>query len=131
MSEFWKAAAAVLLAVILGLTVGKQEKDLSVLLTMTVCCMVAIVAVSYFEPVLDLLWQLESMGELQNGMLGVLLKAVGIALVTELAGMICSDAGNGSLGKTLQMLGSAAILYLSVPIFEALLTLIRDILGEL
>lgn len=131
MSDFWKTAAAVLLAVILGLTVGKQEKDLSILLTMAVCCMVAAIAVSYLEPVLDLLRELESIGELQGGLLGILLKAVGIALVAELAGMICSDAGNGSLGKTLQMLGSAVILYLSIPIFDALLTLIRDILGEL
>lgn len=131
MAEFWKAAAAVLLAVILGLAIGKQEKDLSVLLTMAVCCMVAMIAVSYLEPVLDLMWELESIGSLQGGMLGILLKTVGIALVAELAGMICNDAGNASLGKTLQMLGSALILYLSVPIFNALLTLIRDILGEL
>lgn len=130
MDGFWKAAAAVLIAVVLGLAVGKQEKDISVLLTMAVCCMVAVTAISYLEPVLDLLWELESTAELQNGVLGILLKAAGIALVAEIAGMICSDAGNGSLGKTLQMLGSAAILYLSIPIFQTFLTLIREILGE-
>ena len=37
MSLFWKAAAAVLLAVVLGLSLGKQ-KDIGVLLTMAVCC---------------------------------------------------------------------------------------------
>lgn len=131
MDAFWKAAAGVLLAVILGLTIGKQEKDIAALLSIAVCCMVAILAVNYLEPVFDLLRELESVGELQGDMLGILLKAAGIVLVTELAGMICSDAGNGSLGKMLQMLGSAAVLYLSVPIFNVLLTLIRDILGEL
>ena len=43
MSLFWKAAAAVLLAVVLGLSLGKQ-KDIGVLLTMAVCCMVAMIA---------------------------------------------------------------------------------------
>ena len=38
MSLFWKAAAAVLLAVVLGLSLGKQ-KDIGVLLTMAVCCL--------------------------------------------------------------------------------------------
>ena len=98
---------------------------------MMACCIAASIAVSYLEPVLDLLWELNDIGEMQDGMLGILLKVAGIALVSELAGMICSDAGNGSLGKTLQLLGSAAILYLSIPIFNTLLTLIREILGEL
>lgn len=131
MTEFWKAAAAVLLTVILGLTVGKQEKDISVLLTMAVCCMVGVIALSYFAPVVDLIRELQTIGDLHDGTLGILLKAVGIALVTELASLICSDAGNGSVGKMLQMLGSAVILYLSIPIFNTLLTLLRDILGEL
>ena len=48
MSLFWKAAAAVLLAVVLGLSLGKQ-KDIGVLLTMAVCCMVAMIAISYLE----------------------------------------------------------------------------------
>lgn len=131
MAEFWKAAAAVLLAVVLGLAVGKQEKDISVLLTMAVCCIVGMTALSYLEPVLDLMWEMESMGQLQGGMLGILLKAVGIALVAETAGLICTDAGNGSLAKTMQLLGSVVILYLSIPIFQAFLALIREILGEL
>lgn len=131
MDDFWKAAAAVLLTVVLSLAIGKQEKDISVLLTMAASCMTAVIAIYYLEPVLDFLRELEAVGNLQNGMLDVLLKAVGIALVAELAGMACTDAGCGSLGKSLQLLASAAILYLSIPVFRTLLTLIRDILGEL
>ena len=87
MSLFWKAAAAVLLAVVLGLSLGKQ-KDIGVLLTMAVCCMVAMIAISYLEPVLDFLRELETLGDLQGDMLGILLKAVGIGLVSEIAGLV-------------------------------------------
>lgn len=131
MDTFWKAAAAVLLAVILVPAVAKTEKDISMLLTMAVCCLVAAAAFSYLEPVLDLLWELKTLGDLSGEMLGILMKAVGIGLVAEIAGMICADAGNGSLGKTLQILASAAILYLSIPLFQAFLTLVQEILGQL
>ena len=120
----------VLLTVILSNAIGKQEKDIAVLLSMIACCIAAGTVISYIEPVLDFLRELEALGQLQEGFLGILLKAAGIALVTELTGMICSDAGNGSLGKTLHMLGSAVIMYLSIPIFRSLLTLIREILGQ-
>lgn len=131
MDNFWKAAGLILLTVILGLAIGKTEKDLSVLLTMIVCCMVTAVAVSYLEPVFDLLWEINTIGDIQDGILRVLLKAVGIMVAVEMIGMICSDAGSGSLGKAVELLGSAVVLYLSIPVFKSLLTLIREILGEL
>lgn len=131
MGSFWKATAAILLTVIFILALGKQEKDISALLGMAACCLVGVIAISYLEPVVDLLWELGELGEISGSTLGILMKAVGIALVSEIAGMLCSDSGSASLGKMLQMLGSAAILYLSIPIFRALLTLIQEILGEI
>ncbi len=131
MGIFWKAAAAALISVIIGLALSKQEKDISAVLTMAVCAMVVIAAFVYLEPVLDFLRELETVGDLQGDMMGTLLKALGIGLVAEIAGMVCSDAGNSSLGKTLHLLGCAAILYLSLPIFRTLLELIRQILGEI
>lgn len=130
MDEFWKASAAVLLTVVLVLALGKREKDISVLLTMAVCCMVTAVAMSYLEPVLDLLWEVEAMANVQDGMMEILMKTVGIGLVVEIAGMICSDAGNSSLGKTIHMLGTVVILSLSIPLFRGFLTLIQEILGQ-
>lgn len=131
MELFWKTSAAVLITLILTLTIGKQEKDISLVLTMAVCCMVMVIAISYLEPVLDFLRELEAFADLENDILGILLKALGIGLVSQIAGMVCSDAGNSSLGKNIEMLGGAAILYLSVPIFSALLELIQRILGEI
>lgn len=131
MDGFWKITTIILLAMVLSNAVGKQEKDIALLLSMFACCAAASAAVSYLEPVMDFLRELEILGQLQEGFLGILLKAAGIALITELTGIVCTDAGNGSLGKSLQFLGSAVILYLSIPIFRTLLTLIREILGQL
>lgn len=131
MGYFWKAVAGALVAVVLTLAMERQGKDFSSMLTMAVCAMIAGAAFLYLEPILDFLWELEAMAELQEGVLGILLKAVGIGLVAELACVICTDGGNASLGKQLQLLGSAVILYLSVPVFRSLLQLIRQILGEI
>ena len=130
MGYFWKATAAVLIAVILSLALEKQGKDFSVILTLAVCGMAASAAFLYLEPVLDFLWELEAMAELREDMLGILLKAVGIGLVAELVCVICTDGGNASLGKQMQLLGSAVILYISLPVFRSLLQLIQRILGE-
>ena len=64
-------------------------------------------------------------------MLAILIKALGVGLASEIASMICTDAGNASLTKAIQLLGGAVILYLSVPMFSALMDLIQKIVGEL
>jgi len=129
MELFWKAIAAGLLCAVLGLTVEKREFGL--VLSIGVCCMVAAAAASYLKPALALLGELERLADAGGDLFSTLLRAVGIGLVAQLAGLICQDGGNASLAKTLQMLGSAAILYISIPVFQSVLNLIREILGGL
>ena len=131
MTLFWKAAGAVLITVVLCLALDKQQKDISILLTMAVCCMVCAAAFFYLEPVLEYLRELETIGDFQTDILDVLLKVLGIGLVSEVACMVCNDAGNSSLGKTVQMLGNATVLYLSLPVLRSFVDLIRQILGEI
>ena len=131
MSIFFQATAGVLVASIVGIALAKQGKEFSAVLTISVCCMVVLLSISFLEPVLDLICQLEALGNLNGEMVRILFKVVGIGLVSEIAGMVCTDAGNASLGKALKMLATAVILWLSIPVFHALLELIQEILGDL
>ena len=127
---FWKAAAGALITVVLGLALGKS-RDFPMLLSLAACTMISILALTYLEPILEFLRELESISQLQGDMLSILLKSAGIGLVAEIAAVICADAGNASLGKTLQFLGTGVILCLSLPILRTMLELIQKILGEL
>lgn len=130
MTGFWQGAAAVLVAVVLLLALGKQGKEAGLLLSLAVCCMLGVLALSYLEPVVALVRRLQDMTGLDSEMLGVLLKAVGIGIVGEIASLICADAGNAALGKALQLLSAAVILWLSIPLVNALLELLQEMLGE-
>lgn len=131
MSEFWKTTSIVLLTVILGLAVGKTERDISAVMSLVAACIAAGVAVTILEPVLDYLWELQRLCDLPEGLVSVLLKAVGIALVAELSSAVCTDAGNALLGRMLQILGGAVVLSLSVPMFRTLMTIIKEMIGDL
>lgn len=125
-----KAAACALITLILGLALAKQEMDASLLLTIAACCMVVTAAAVYLEPVIDFFQELQSLGQLDSGLLGILLKAVGIGLLAEITGLICADAGNAALGKALQVLAGAMVLWLSIPLLRSLMELVQEILGE-
>lgn len=131
METFVKAAAGVLIAVILALTLSKNSKDLALLLGLAVCTMVTLAAITYIQPIVQFMQQLQSIGNLDNTMVSILLKVVGIGLIAELSSLICADAGNSAMGKALQYLATAVILYLSLPMLSKLLELMETILGEI
>lgn len=130
MDTFLKATAGILVAIVFYLILSKQNKDISALLTITVCCIIATAAINYLQPIIQFFERLQRLGELNSEMLGILLKAVGIALLGEITALICADAGNAALGKSLQILASAVILWLSVPLFTSLVELVEKILGS-
>lgn len=130
MDLFWKTAAGLLITAVLAALLKKQQKDMEILLTTVVCAMAAAVVLTFLEPVLEFLTELEHTANLRGDLLLILLKALGIGLTAEISGAVCTDAGNASLAKMLHLLGSAAIAYLSLPLFRSLLDCIRQILGE-
>lgn len=131
MEAFWKAAAVIILTVILGAALGKTEKDISVVLSVAACCMVMLVAVQYLSEIVAFLSELGSSRDFGNPFISTLLKISGVALMTELTELISADAGNSALGKAAQILGNAVILFLSLPLFETFLSIVQEIMGFL
>ena len=131
MDLFLKALAAALITAVIGLLLARQGKDQFLLLTLAACAMIGVAAFAYLEPVISFLHTLTEMTKLNTDLLAVILKSVGIGILGELAGLVCSDAGNAALAKTIQLLTTAVILWLSIPLFESLLDLVQAILGEL
>lgn len=130
MEDFLKAACAALISVIVCLVLAKRDKDYSLIVSLTVCCMAAAAAMRYLEPVISFFRQLQSLGGMDAQMLQILLKSVGIGLLTEIVCMVCQDAGNAALAKTMQILSASVILWMSLPLLESLLELLGKVLGE-
>lgn len=131
MSDYLKACGAVLIGVILILIVGKNSKDLALVLAAAVCVMVALTAMEYIRPVLEFLTKLEDLGNLDHSMIRILLKVSGIGLITEICSLVCADSGNASVGKVMKLLGSSVMIWLSLPLYTMLIELLQRILGAL
>ena len=128
MGIFIKAVASVILACIFTLILAKQGKDYSVLLALGVSTMVVIVAGVYLQPVIDFVKRLATIGGLDSDMLQILLKSVGIGLLSEFSVLVCKDAGNQAMGKALQILSAGVILWIAIPLLEKFLDLLEKVL---
>jgi len=131
MNDFVKAAAIALISVILCQVLAKQNKDISSLLTVAVCGLVAIAAMQYIHPIIDFFRRLKIIGQLDPELFGILIKAVGIGLLSEITGMICTDAGNSALAKSLHIMATAVIIWISLPLLNTFIQMIENILEAL
>ena len=131
MDDFIKDAGLILIALVLCLVLSVQNKSLSSVLVICACCMVCFSAVGYIKPIIDFVTNLQHIGGLDPQIVGVVIKAVGIGILSEIISLICADAGISSLGKTLQLLSTAIILWLSLPLLNSLMDLIGQILMNL
>ena len=128
MDTFLKAVVAVFGAVIICVVLAKQGKEFAIILTVLVSCLILAAAFTFLKPVIDLVERLSELGNLNDQMLEILLKAVGVALLAETTELVCKDAGNNTLGKALQILSMAVIVWLAIPLFNELIDLIQTVL---
>lgn len=131
MDMIWKGTLCAIIALVLGFIVEKNGKDIGILLSVAVCCMIGAAAIQYLKPVISFIQTLENATGLDKNLTGILLKVVGIGMICQIATLVCNDAGNSALGKMLQVLSAAVILWLSIPLMQSLYNLIEDILGGL
>ena len=128
MDIYLKAVAGILITVLLCLCVSNRSKEIGVLLALLVCAMVVSVAFSYLQTVFQFYEQLQQVIGLDNDLLHILLKAVGVGLLGEIAGAICADGGQATLGKGIQILTAAVILWIALPLYTQILSIVEELL---
>ena len=128
MDIFLKVISVSLIAAILGLVISKESKDTALLISITACVMIAWAGFSYLRPVLSFFDALMDITQIDPEMLKILLKATGVGILGELTSLVCTDAGNGALGKAVQLTSSIVIIWIALPLFEGLLQLIESVM---
>lgn len=131
MDYIWKACVLALVCVLLYLILAKKDPDIASVVTLGACSIILIGALIYLEPVVSLIRELQSTGKLDNQFINILLKCTGIGLLSEITALLCQDLGNTALGKTLQISACAVILWLALPLFTQLLSLLSQIMESL
>ena len=130
MDTVFRCSGAAMVAVVLILTLRRQSGEMALLLSARTCCMLLFAGLQLLQPVKIFLRRLHSLGNLDSQMTAILLKSVGLALLGEITALVCKDSGNEALGKAMGIVCTAAVLYLSLPIFDALLSILESVLGE-
>ena len=116
------AAAAGLVGTVLALILGQYRPEFRMLITAAVTLLLMAMVLEQLSPVLEHLRSTMELTGLTGDYAAILFKAVGICLLTQLAGDVCRDSGESSIASKIELAGRAAILLTAMPLIQEVLT---------
>lgn len=115
------AAAAGLVGTVLALILGQYRPEFRMLVTAAVTLLLMAMVLEQLSPVLEQLRSTMELTGLTGDYAAILFKAVGICLLTQLAGDVCRDSGESSIASKIDLAGRAAILLTAMPLIQEVL----------
>lgn len=114
-------------SVILVLIVKQLKSEIALPLSVCITTALSISAVILIEPICSYVSEIAdsvNYGEYVK----VMIKSLGIALVTSSSADICRDCGEGAIGAKVELVGKCAIMLVALPLIRSLLSLAEEIM---
>lgn len=128
MSGVALAALAVLMA-LLSLVVRQHRAEYGVVVALACGVGLLLLLLGSMGSLVEPLKQLVQKSGVDTGWLSLLIKALGICLVTQFAADACRDAGQTALAAKAELAGRISVVGLALPMLLSMLETVSDLLG--
>ena len=128
MSEMIKILGVAFITSISTIILRNTKPELSFAVMVTGIIIILLFIMDMLQGVLSVFLTISKMTGIENGLLKILLKIVGVGYLTEFGAGILNDFGSNAVADKVILGGKITIVLLSLPILENLLTLLRGFL---
>lgn len=128
MESVVKIAAVAIIAALCAVVVKKQVPELGLVLGLLAGALILSFSIPALKSVKELMETLADAAGLSPAVLTPVVKTVGIAIVTKLAAEVCRDAKEGGIAAFVETAGAAGALLVCLPLMEAVLSMIGELL---
>ncbi len=128
MEEILKIIGIGLVALVIAIILKQYRPEFAIYLSMIAGVLILVLIMNKFTGIINLLKSISDKTYINQQFLGILLKITGIAIITEFAVSICSDAGEKAIASKIEIGSKVIIIAMSIPIISSLLELIVEIL---
>ena len=126
--EIFKIIGVAFITSIAAILLKGTKPELSFAVTVTGVIVILLLIIDSMQNTLGILTELAQLTGIENGIIKLLIKIVGVGYLTEFAAGILNDFGSGAVADKVVLGGKITILVLSLPVLEGLLQMIRGFL---
>lgn len=124
--EILKIAAVILISSVFVSALSSSDKSFSVILTLSASVLILFYILSEVSLFIEQFKTLSA--RFLNNDFSVLLKAMGISVITQFVADIASDSGNKALANQMILTGKVSVMILAMPVFVQIMNIIGKLL---
>lgn len=128
MEEIIKIIGIGLIALVIAIILKQYRPEYAIYVSIVAGILILVFIMSKITGIINLLKSISDKTYINKQFLSILLKITGIAIVTEFAVSICTDAGEKAIASKIEIGSKVIIIAMSIPIISSLLELIIEIL---
>ena len=128
MEEIIKIIGIGLVALVIVIILKQYKPEYAIYVSIIAGILILYLSLEKLSGIINLLQSISDKTYINKQFLGILLKITGIAIITEFAVSICSDAGEKAIASKIEIGSKVIIIAMSIPIISSLLELIIEIL---
>lgn len=108
-------------AVIVALTLRPKNAEIALMLTVACAVLILLAVLSQAGQIIGTVNSIVAAAQINTGYIAILLKVVGICLLTEFAVNTCRDAGCQSLAGNVSLAGKLVVTFTALPLYTDIL----------
>lgn len=112
-----------IVSAILAMVLKQYKPEYHMLLSLAAGVSMLMIIIASAQPVFTQVMTIFEYTHMPNAYIGILVKALGICFLTQLASDVCKDAGEASIASKIELAGKFSILILSLPLFAEILSI--------
>lgn len=128
MEEIIKIIGIGLIALVIAIILKQYRPEYAIYVSIVAGILILVFIMSKITGIINLLKAISDKTYINKQFLSILLKITGIAIITEFAVSICTDAGEKAIASKIEIGSKVIIIAMSIPIISSLLELIIEIL---
>ena len=126
--EIFKIIGVAFVTAISAILLKSTKPELSFAVTVTGVIVILMFVVDMLQNTVNILSTIASITGIENGLIKILLKIVGVGYLTEFSAGLLNDFGSNAVADKVIVGGKLTILILSLPIIESVLKLMSGFL---
>jgi len=127
--EIFKIAGLGIAAAAIAVFVKNWKPELAMQVSLSATIVILITIFPYLKTAINMLKDISGQTGLDNSQIGLVLKVVGIAYISQFASELCRDAGENAVATKIELAGKVIIMTLSMPVIYGLMGIVNDIIS--
>lgn len=123
-----KVAGITIIALILIILIKDTKREFAVILTIATVILLFISIANDFREIAEKLYSLSAGAGSINSYISLMMKILGIALVSQFVVDLCRDSGENALASQTEIAAKVIMLVITLPLFETVINIVTGLL---